>query len=287
MNTFWSDKVQSTEILHYSRVQRINNQTKDVWLTPLNIKPNSKILEVGCGSGHFTNFIKEQFPTAEVVGIDLDYNHIQFAKEHSNGVTYMCADINDLPFESNSFDVVFSHTVVEHLPFKNFITEQKRVLKPNGKIVVFEVEPKNKHVSPFTYLKDEIYAILDKIEIDDSGRTNVGGNVVIPHEFLKNLELEGFENCSVEFKEIMYYYPDNTTKNIALEQIQKAKLAELYEYMFIISLSKNGEQFKDELINLTNKRYDKRVKLLNNNTKVYDYESTAIRIISATKKATN
>lgn len=286
MNNFWSKKVQSTEILHFSRTQRINEDTKHLWLEPLNIKPNFKILEVGCGSGHFTNTIKRTFPDCEVVGIDLDEGHIKFAKEISQGVTYLCADINDLPFEDDYFDIVFSHTVIEHLPFKNFITEQKRVLKPNGKIFIYEVEPKQKHIHTFDYLKDEINEILDKIDVPEIEKPNVGIYSNQPYEVLTKLDNEGFCDCKLEFKEIMYYFPDNApSKQSAIEQIESARLAEMYEYLFVISLSTNGEQFEQQLLDLNKRRYDERIKLFDQNKKIYDYETTFLRVMSGTKKA--
>ena len=59
----------------------------------------------------------------------------------------------------------------------------------------------------------------------------------------------------------------------------------MYEYLFVISLSTNGKQFEQQLIDLTKKRYDERINLLEQNKKIYDYETTFLRIMSGTKKA--
>ena len=77
MSTFWSEDVQSSEILYFSRIARFNNNNKDKWFDILQVKDNLKILELGCGPGHFTNMIKANFPNCKVSGIDLDENELK------------------------------------------------------------------------------------------------------------------------------------------------------------------------------------------------------------------
>ena len=72
MNNLWSTKVQSTELLYYSRLERFNDKNCARWFDLLKVKDGMKVLEVGCGGGHFTNMVKEYFPNCEVWGIDLD-----------------------------------------------------------------------------------------------------------------------------------------------------------------------------------------------------------------------
>ena len=160
MSNFWSKTVQSTELLDTSRKEKFNENNRKLWFNLLQIRNDLKVLEVGCGSGHFTNMIKTYYPTCEVYGIDLDDNNIKFAKNESKklniDVHYQVADVKHLPFEDNSFDIVFSHTLIEHLPFDDFIKEQKRVLKKGGKLIIMRVDMVKKNDKPFMYLEDEI-----------------------------------------------------------------------------------------------------------------------------------
>jgi len=283
MSNFWSSKVQSTELLQFSRIERFNEQTKAQWFKHFNIKPDMKILEVGCGGGHFASMIKKNFPSCEVYGIDLDEAHIKYAKEHYKEVNFLVADINSLPFEDNTFDIIYSHTVIEHLPFKNFITEQHRVLKENGKLIIFEVEPKMQHTNNFTYLLEEIDQQFSYLEFEKT-ENKVGAYGVEPNITLKNLENYGFKNIHLSFEEIMYYFPDNEEDtNIALNQIKSAEKTELAHFVFSIILAKNGDKFKDIIESLIKEKYKKRIELLNSNTKVYDYKTTAIRVFTAKK----
>ena len=50
-----------------------------------------------------------------------------------------------------------------------------------------------------------------------------------------------------------------------------------------INLAKNGNEFKDKIEYLIKEKYKKRIELLNLNTKVYDYKTTAVRVFTATK----
>ena len=75
----------------------------------LEIKPGDRILDLGCGTGHLTNEIKNN--GAEVIGIDASVDMIAKAKESYPGVAFMVADAADFHFDE-PFDAVFSNAVL-------------------------------------------------------------------------------------------------------------------------------------------------------------------------------
>ena len=90
-------------------------------------KKKSKILEIGIGSKFVYNRLKEM--GYNITSADFD--------ERLN--PDVVADITDLPFEDNEFDLVCAFEVLEHLPFSEFevaLNEMKRVSK---KHVLFSV----------------------------------------------------------------------------------------------------------------------------------------------------
>lgn len=98
-----------------------------------NIKESAKILDVGCGRGDFLIAFKAHgFHT---YGIDRDPSG---AKVDSRVEVISCELEKDpFPFEDQTFDVVFSKSVIEHLFIpEHFIAECRRVLKPGGRIIV-------------------------------------------------------------------------------------------------------------------------------------------------------
>lgn len=86
----------------------------------LSISPQS-ILDVGCGGGLFTLRLAEQYPEANVVGIDLSKDAICFAKErlneHNPFLPHVQFYVPNTPKldEKTSFDIVTSTLVCHHL----------------------------------------------------------------------------------------------------------------------------------------------------------------------------
>lgn len=287
MSDTWSKEIQSSEILYYSRFSRFNDYNKDEWFNLLNIKDGMKILEVGCGPGHFTNMIKKHFPNCSVFGVDLDSGHIDFAKRTAESlnlsVDYQIADVCQLPFEDNEFDLVFSHTLVEHLPFDKFISDQKRVLKNGGKVIFIHVEGKRKHIDTFTFKEKEINEIIERLVYKEND-IRVGQYLMSPGYYLKQLTDLNFKNINVQFKEILFYSPD-TAGSIeqGLTEIEWQELSELFNLEFNLNMSINGNNFRDKLILLTKEKYAERKKMYLENIKIFDYESTPINVYYGVK----
>lgn len=96
-----------------------------------------KVLDLGCGGGPYGMTLKENKKVDYLVGIDLDPDCIELAKEQYDEVITFEA-LTELPFEDNSFDAVFSSDFFGHVEFRykdSLIKEIHRVLRPGGKTV--------------------------------------------------------------------------------------------------------------------------------------------------------
>jgi len=287
-NTLWSTKVQSTELLYYSRLEKFNESNKDLWFDLLKVKKNLKVLEIGCGGGHFTNMIKQYFPSCDVTGIDLDENHIVFAKEKAKelklDVKYLVADVADLPFGDEEFDLVFSHTVVEHVEFNDFIKEQKRVLKSGGDLVIMRVDMNKKVDRPFMFNEEKIGKVYDKMIFDQASSHSVAKYLEEPDLTMQRLNQYGFKNIDFKYNRVVYYMPDiEQDKQVALKQIERNYYCKLYNALFNLNRAQNGEEIKPELLGLLEGQYLKRVEMLNCGEKIFDFQSSNTITISATK----
>lgn len=101
--------------------------------------PGSDILELGCGNGK--NLPALLKTASSVTAVDFSHNAIELCKEQftGNNVSFIEADICDLPFEDESFDAVCAIHVLEHLSEKNRVQSQAeicRLLKPEGFLAV-------------------------------------------------------------------------------------------------------------------------------------------------------
>ncbi|MDR0493474.1 MAG: class I SAM-dependent methyltransferase [Nitrososphaerota archaeon] len=96
------------------------------------------ILDVGCGSGLFFSHVAEQ--AMLVVGVDVSHGLLLKAKERPerNGNVFLVqADADHLPFRDNFFGATFAFTMLQNVPNPSeTITELKRVVEVNGKVVV-------------------------------------------------------------------------------------------------------------------------------------------------------
>ena len=97
------------------------------------IVPGAKLLDVGCGRGDFLNGFESC--GLDAYGADHDPSGAKFAGDAV--VKHADLEKGDFPFADNTFDVVFSKSVIEHLsdPVK-FISETRRVIQPGGRIIV-------------------------------------------------------------------------------------------------------------------------------------------------------
>ncbi len=96
------------------------------------MKPGDKFLELGCGRGDFLN----EFTRFGLETYAVDNN--DYFKKNLKTSNFFNLDItkSKLPFEDNSFDVVYSKSFIEHFYFpENIFKEVLRILKPNGKFV--------------------------------------------------------------------------------------------------------------------------------------------------------
>ncbi|WP_070963024.1 malonyl-ACP O-methyltransferase BioC [Vibrio sonorensis] len=102
-------------------------------LLPANLK-GKQVLDLGCGTGYFSQLLRER--GAIVTCLDLSPIMLEVAKSRCGevGVSYQVGDAEQLPFDSDSFDMVFSSLALQwcddlSVPLK----EIKRVVKPQGR----------------------------------------------------------------------------------------------------------------------------------------------------------
>ena len=140
---------------------------------------SGKMMDFGCGSKPY----KSLFNVSEYIGLDFQGE----GHSHENEQIDVFYNGDTIPFESNTFDSIFSTEVFEHIfNLEHIITELYRVLKPGGRILV---------TCPFAIAEHEMP--------NDYGRyTSVG----LQHLFRKNnFKVIAYEKSGSNFETVMHF----------------------------------------------------------------------------------
>src|SRR5678816_2698583 len=108
-------------------------------ISGVNIERDHNILDIGCGTGTLVVNLKRQYGSAQVVGLDPDQKALRRARikaaRTSVSVQLDQGFADQLPYEKESFDHIFSSFMFHHLneqERENMLREVLRVLKPAG-----------------------------------------------------------------------------------------------------------------------------------------------------------
>ena len=109
------------------------------------LQPGTEILDLGCGIGGAARTLMAEFG-CHVTGVDLIEEYIETARILNtrigiNGkIQFEQSNAMDLPFDDDSFDVVFSQHITMNIENKTRLVEEvRRVLRPGGQFVLYEI----------------------------------------------------------------------------------------------------------------------------------------------------
>lgn len=108
---------------------------------------NQTLLDLGCGDGVTEIFFEKYFPQFKIQGIDISVKSIEEAqKKQLSNTSFAQYDGQQIPYGNERFDVVFVAGVLHHIDavdHQKVVNEIFRVLKPGGRLYLFEHNPIN------------------------------------------------------------------------------------------------------------------------------------------------
>ncbi len=169
-----------------------------------------KVLDVGCGLGGPGRMLADEFDCT-VTGIDLSSEYIRTAQGLSKLVKldhktqFVVGDASNLPFNDNSFDVVWTQHVQMNIPDKHkFYSEINRVLIPGGHFLYYDIFKNNvKEVTypmpwassdafSFLFRNHEMHDILTGLGMNRSSNNNqTSAGIDFFEAFLARLKEQG------------------------------------------------------------------------------------------------
>lgn len=278
MNTIWSEHVQGIMTLYLSRKLRFDNMFFDQYKSLFNLNQSSKlrILEIGCGPGAFAESMHRWYPNAQITAIDRDSNFISFAKENITGVDFREGDVTQLPFESHSFDVTISNTVLEHVEPTVFWGEQRRVLKSGGICLCLSARKGLCCVAPCLETTEKEKRFWESVpqSENDLEKFNVCRFPKSESEIPTSMEKNGFTNVTTGYA-IIDLTPDDPkySSNMAELMIEAMRQTDMEAVQSVHS------DHADEIISVINSKYDERIRLYREGIRQWD-TSVSVTMIS-------
>lgn len=220
-------------------------------LTGLSKENNLKILDIGCGTGAQTIDLA-QHTHASITALDFSAEFLGELKNRakllqlSDRIQCVESSMTELPFEKESFDLIWSEGAIYSMGFEKGIQYWKQFLKPNGVLAVSEItwtkmNPPAELVEYWNQAYSEMDFISNKIQLLEHCGYSPLAHLVLP------------ENCWME----EYYHPmlqrfdafmeRNGKEAELLVQIEKdeidfyQKYKDFYSYGFFIA-KKNQDQ---------------------------------------------
>ncbi len=144
---------------------------------------NSHILEIGAGTGANFKFYPK---SKRAVASEISTKMLEFARRKTNDICLVQADAENLPFSENLFDAAFATLVFCSIPKpEKAFAELKRVVKPNGKIILLEhIRPKGLSGYFFDFLNLFTTALINDCFNRETAK-------IAEESGLKILELQG------------------------------------------------------------------------------------------------
>lgn len=106
------------------------------------ITHQTALLDGGCGTGQTSAFIKKNYPCS-VTSIDYHPTMVKRANtrftQENLPITLVQGSLENIPFPSNSFDIVLVESVLIFTNCQHSLREINRVLKPNGVLLMLEM----------------------------------------------------------------------------------------------------------------------------------------------------
>jgi len=123
-----------------SSVKSYSGRNRYISFISKNIKNRSMVLDAGCGTGFIANFLAQENPDMDFVGVDFSnsINHANKIKRQLGirNVKFFKKDLTEFKTKKK-FDVVICQGVLHHIPkYQQTLANLKNMLAPNGIFII-------------------------------------------------------------------------------------------------------------------------------------------------------
>ncbi|MEB3979830.1 class I SAM-dependent methyltransferase [Mycobacterium sp. 663a-19] len=125
--------------------QRRTAEDSAAYLLP-HLMPGSSVLDIGCGPGTITADLAARVAPGRVMAVDqsagvLDVARAEVERRGLSNVSFATADMHNLDFADDTFDVVHAHQVLQHVADPvAALREARRVCRPGGTVAARDAD---------------------------------------------------------------------------------------------------------------------------------------------------
>ncbi len=152
------------------------------FLTPL-LQPGFDVLDVGCGPATITTGIADMVFPGRVIALDESPDQLEFGRRLAQGreivnLDFIKASAYTMPFADHSFDVVFSHALLDHLTDpERAMREFRRVTRPGGFIGICSPDWEAFELSPLPMNVGRAISAYRDLQEHHGGNTRAGARL--------------------------------------------------------------------------------------------------------------
>ena len=176
--------------------ERSNHKLVERCLALASLSPPARIADLGCGSGVFSSILLQK--GFKCVGVDIAFGLTFIGHKLYPDLKFVNADIEALPFRSESMDAVLLSAVVHHLPDSTACAREVfRVIRPGGVFMAFDPN----RLNPFMYLyRDRSSPFYSSKGVTENERP------VLPWKIKRVFQEAGFEVRTHYISGLSYRY---------------------------------------------------------------------------------
>ena len=138
-----ADQPQAEQMADESMVRNLAAQAECIWpqecglFRAYGLRPDARVLDVGCGTGEITGRLAEELPGARLLGVDLIEDHLELARRrwaaHGDRLEFAGGDAFALDHPDGAFDLTVCRHVLQAVAEpERAVAELVRVTRPGG-----------------------------------------------------------------------------------------------------------------------------------------------------------
>jgi SAM-dependent methyltransferase len=200
MTTRPTTYIHGTQPSEQERLVELNRLTNDPFVEFLQVRPRTRVLEVGSGLGILASAVARAAEGVRVVGVEMSSAQIA-AADRGEPVVLVQADAHALPVADRVFDLVYVRFLLEHVQDpRAVLLELRRVLRPGGRVAVMENDISLVRFDPPCPKFDEVWALFGKLQED------LGGDGCIGRRLFGLLRSAGFESVELSVQPEIHWH---------------------------------------------------------------------------------